>query len=40
MNGTVVSSYLPGAQVQEEAQFANPATLEFVGAIRLVSASA
>ena len=40
MDGTVVSGYLLGAQVHEEGQLVNPATLEFVGTIRLMPATA
>jgi hypothetical protein len=40
MNGTVVSGYLLGAQVHEEGQLVDPATLEFVGSIRLMPATA
>ena len=40
MDGTVVSGYLLGAQVHEKGQIVNPATLEFVGSIRLMPATA
>jgi hypothetical protein len=40
MNGTVVSGYLLGAQVHEEGQLVDPATLEVVGSIRLTPAAA
>jgi len=40
MDGTVVSGYLRGAQVHEEGQLVNPATIEFAGSIRLMPATA
>ena len=40
MDGTVVSGYLLGAQVHEEGQLVNPATIEFAGSIRLMPATA
>jgi hypothetical protein len=40
MNGTVIDGYLLGAQVHEEGQLVNPATLEFVGFLRLMPATA
>ena len=40
MNGNVVSGYLLGAQVHEEGQLVDPATLEFAGSIRLLPATA
>jgi hypothetical protein len=40
MNGTVIDGYLLGAQVHEEGQLVNPATLEFVGSLRLMPATA
>jgi hypothetical protein len=40
MNGTVIDGYLLGAQVHEEGQLVNPATLEFVGTLRLMPATA
>ena len=39
-HGTVVSGYLRGAQVHEEGQLVNPATIEFAGSIRLMPATA
>ena len=40
MNGTVIDGYLLGAQVHEEGQLVDPTTLEFVGSLRLMPASA
>ena len=40
MNGTVVDGWLRGAQVHEEGQLVDPATLRFVGEIRIAPASA
>ena len=40
MNGTVIDGYLLGAQVHEEGQLVDPTTLEFVGSIRLMPATA
>jgi hypothetical protein len=40
MNGTVVEGWLSGAQVHEEGQLVDPATLRFVGEIQLMPASA
>jgi hypothetical protein len=40
MNGTVIDGYLLGAQVHEDGQLVNPATLEFVGSIRIMPATA
>jgi opacity protein-like surface antigen len=39
MNGTVVEGWLSGAQVHEEGQLVDPATLRFVGEIQLMPAS-
>jgi hypothetical protein len=40
MNGTVVDGFLQGAQVHEEGQLVNPATLGFEGTIRVMPATA
>ena len=40
MNGTVVDGYLLGAQVHEEGQLVDLTTLQFVGSIRLMPATA
>jgi len=40
MNGTVVQGWLSGAQVHEEGQLVDPATLRFAGEIQLMPASA
>jgi len=40
MNGTVVEGWLSGAQVHEEGQLIDPATLHFIGEIQLMPASA
>lgn len=40
MNGRVSEGYLLGAQVHEEGQLVDPATLRFVGTIRLMPATA
>ena len=40
MNGNVISGSWLGAQVHEEGQLVNPATLEFVGSIRVMPATA
>ena len=40
MDGTVVQGWLRGAQVHEAGQLVDPATLRFVGAIRIMPASA
>jgi len=40
MDGTVVDGYLLGAQVHEEGQLVDPATLRFVGSIRIMPATA
>jgi hypothetical protein len=39
MNGTVVEGWLRGAQVHEEGQLVDPATLRFIGEIRVMPAS-
>jgi hypothetical protein len=38
--GTVVEGWLSGAQVHEEGQLVDPATLRFVGEIEIMPASA
>jgi hypothetical protein len=40
MNGTVVEGFLLGAQVHEEGQLVNPATLGFEGTIRVMPSTA
>jgi hypothetical protein len=40
MNGTVVDGFLQGAQVHEEGQLVNAATLRFEGTIRVMPATA
>ncbi len=40
MNGTVISGFMLGAQVHEAGQLVDPASLEFVGSIRLLPATA
>ncbi len=40
MNGTVVAGYLQGAQVHEEGQLVNAATLRFEGTISVMPATA
>jgi hypothetical protein len=40
MNGTVVEGFLLGAQVHEEGQLVDAATLRFVGSIRVMPATA
>lgn len=40
MNGTVVEGWLLGAQVHEEGQLVDPATLSFEGSIRIMPATA
>ena len=40
MNGTVVDGFLLGAQVHEEGQLVNPATLGFEGTIRVMPSTA
>lgn len=40
MDGNVISGYLLGAQVHEEGQLVDPATLEFAGSIRVMPATA
>jgi hypothetical protein len=40
MNGTVIDGYLLGAQVHEEGQLLDPATLHFAGTLQLMPASA
>jgi hypothetical protein len=40
MDGTVTRGYLLGARVHEEGQLLDPATLRFVGTIRLMPATA
>ena len=39
MNGTIVEGYLTGAQVHEEGQLVNAATLQFVGSIQIMPAT-
>ena len=40
MNGTVIEGYLNGAQVHEEGQLVDPATLSFEGFLRLMPSTA
>jgi hypothetical protein len=40
MNGTVISGFLLGAQVHEQGQLVDPASLEFAGSIRILPATA
>lgn len=40
MNGTVTEGHLLGGQVHEEGQLVDPATLEFVGSIQIMPATA
>jgi hypothetical protein len=40
MNGNVISGFLLGAQVHEDGQLVDPASLRFVGSIRLMPATA
>jgi hypothetical protein len=40
MNGTVVEGFLEGAQVHEEGQLVNPATLGFEETIRIMPVTA
>jgi hypothetical protein len=40
MDGTVVDGFLQGAQVHEEGQLVDPATLGFEGTIRVMPSTA
>jgi len=40
MNGTVIDGYLLGAQVHEEGELLDPATLHFAGSLQLMPGSA